>query len=147
MKYVILLLALLPSLAFARELDESNFYKGSYAPDGDYVLNGDLIKDLPPPIEVPVHYDAPGFDASRLSPVPAPGVHPRIIIGPEDIERFKALHVAGDNGYFADHDAVGCNNKPTAIDEYRMYDRTLSAEEIERIYRAELQELESGAKK
>ena len=39
------------------------------------------------------------------------------------------------------------NNKPTAIDEYRMYDRTLSAEEIERIYRAELQELESGAKK
>ncbi len=75
---------------------EEDFYKGSYAPDGDYILNGGLIRDLPPPIKVPVHYKAPGFDASKLTPPPAPGIHPRVIIGPEDIERFKVLHAAGD---------------------------------------------------
>ncbi|VGO16217.1 hypothetical protein PDESU_04808 [Pontiella desulfatans] len=80
----------------ARGSDEADCYKGSYAPDGDYILSGGLIKDLPDPIEVPVHYEAPGFDAFRLSPVPDPGEHPRIIIGPDDIEHFKELHAAGD---------------------------------------------------
>ena len=41
------------------------------------------------------------------------------------------------NGFFADHDAIGCNNKPTAFDEYRLYDRVLSKEEIKTIYDAE----------
>jgi hypothetical protein len=76
--------------------DEADFYKGNYAPDGDYILSGGLIKDLPPPIEVPVHYEAPGFDGSRLSKVPAPGVHPRVIISPLDIQRFKQMHAMGD---------------------------------------------------
>ena len=75
---------------------EADFYKGNYAPDGDYILSGGLIKDLPLPIEVPVHYEAPGFDGPRLSKVREPGVHPRIIISPPDIERFKQLHAAGD---------------------------------------------------
>ena len=75
---------------------EDNFYKGSYATPSDYILNGELIKDLPEPIAVPVDYKAPGFDASRLTLPPAPGIHPRIIIGPDDIERFKQLHKAGD---------------------------------------------------
>lgn len=74
---------------------EEHFYKGNYAASGDYILNGGLIKDLPDPIKVPVHYDAPGFDASKLSPPPAPGIHPRILIGPDDIEHFKKLHAAG----------------------------------------------------
>ena len=94
-KTILATLALLVSLtAFAQD-NESDFYKGSYAPDGDYILNGGLIKDLPPPIEVPVHYDAPEFDGSRLSKVPEPGIHPRIILSPSDIERFKALHAMG----------------------------------------------------
>ena len=74
---------------------EEKFYKGSYGAPGDYILNGELIKDLPPPLEVPVDYKAPSFDASKLSPVPKVGIHPRIIIGPEDIERFKELHKMG----------------------------------------------------
>jgi len=74
--------------------DEADFYKGNYAPDGDYILSGGLIKDLPDPIAVPVHYDAPGFVGSRLSKVPEPGVHPRVIISPSDIEHFKQLHAA-----------------------------------------------------
>ena len=74
---------------------ENDFYKGSYAKPGDYILNGGLIKDLPAPLKVPVHYKAPGFDGSLLSKVPAPGIHPRIIISPSDVERFKELHKMG----------------------------------------------------
>lgn len=96
LKTIRITLALLVSMtAFAQD-NEANFYKGSYAADGDYILNGGLIQDLPPPIETPVHYEAPGFDGSKLSKVPAPGVHPRIIISPSDIERFKQLHAAGN---------------------------------------------------
>ena len=89
-------LLLAPLSLLAGEMDPPDFYKGSYAADGDYILNGGLIEDLPDPIEVPVHYEAPGFDASKLTAPPAPGIHPRIIIGPQDIEHFKALHAAGD---------------------------------------------------
>jgi hypothetical protein len=74
---------------------EEHFYKGNYAAPGDYILNGGLIKDLPDAIEVPVHYDAPSFDASKLTPPPKPGIHPRILIGPDDIESFKKLHASG----------------------------------------------------
>lgn len=74
---------------------ENDFYKGSYAKPGDYILNGGLIKDLPAPIKVPVHYKAPGFDGSLLSKVPAPGIHPRIIISPSDVERFKEVYKMG----------------------------------------------------
>lgn len=74
---------------------EEDFYKGSYGKSGDYILSGQLIKDLPPPIKVPVNYDAPGFDGSRLSKVPEPGIHPRILISPSDIENFKKMHKMG----------------------------------------------------
>ena len=40
---------------------EEKFHKGSYGAPGDYILNGELIKDLPPPIQVPLDYKAPGF--------------------------------------------------------------------------------------
>ena len=90
------LLCLIAAIALAGDMDEADFYKGSYAPDGDYILSGGLIKDLPPPIEIPAHYEAPGFDGSRLSKVPPAGIHPRIIISPSDVERFKELHAAGD---------------------------------------------------
>ncbi len=83
------LMTIAAGLVHAAKIDESDFYKGNYAPDGGYILSGGLIKDLPPPIKVPVHYEAPGFDGSKLSKVPAPGVHPRIIISPSDIERFR----------------------------------------------------------
>ena len=94
--WIMVLMATTAGLVSAAKIDEADFYKGSYAPDGDYILSGGLIKDLPPPIEVPVHYDAPGFDGSRLSKVPAPGVHPRIIVSPSDIERLKDLHAMGE---------------------------------------------------
>ncbi len=51
---------------------EDDFYKGSYAPDGDYILNGGLIGDLPPPIKVPVHYKAPAAGSASMHRSPAP---------------------------------------------------------------------------
>jgi len=82
--------------ACAAAQDESGFYKGNYGPDADYVLSGGLIKDLPPPIPMPVDYKGKGFAADRLSKVPPPGVHPRVIMSPPDIERMKKLVAMGD---------------------------------------------------
>jgi len=81
---------------FATAEDESDFYKGNYGPDADYILSGGLIKDLPPPIPVPVNYKGEGFAADRLSKVPPPGVHPRVIMSPSDIQRMKKLVAMGD---------------------------------------------------
>jgi hypothetical protein len=55
------------------------------------------------------------------------------------VESAQSLHwdKRRSNGYFAEHNAVGCNNKPTAIDEYRIYDRALSPSEIKAIYESE----------
>jgi hypothetical protein len=47
------------------------------------MLNG--AYPFPPSPEVPVTYDASGFAAERVSKVPAPGVHPRILLSPEDL--------------------------------------------------------------
>ena len=57
----------------------------------------------------------------------------------EKVESAQSLHwdKRRGNGYFADHNAVGCNNKPTDIDEYRIYDRALSPSEIKAIYESE----------
>ena len=41
------------------------------------------------------------------------------------------------DGYFSEHTAVTCGNKPMAIDEYRMYDRSLTEGEIKAIYQSE----------
>ena len=94
-KWIMVLMTITAGLVNAAKIDESGFYKGNYAPDGDYILSGGLIKDLPPPIEVPVHHSPRGFDGSRLTKVPPHGVHPRIIIGPSDVERFKQLAAMG----------------------------------------------------
>ena len=75
---------------------ERDFYRGNYGPDADYILSGGLIKDLPPAIPMPVDYEGAGFAADRLSPVPAPGVHPRVIMSPSDVARMKKLVRMGD---------------------------------------------------
>ncbi len=68
-------------------------------PTADEVLDGVWDKMLPesplyPKNIVPVDE---GFAAERLSEVPAPGVHPRIVLSPADIERIKRLVFLGDD--------------------------------------------------
>ena len=41
-------------------------------------------------------YDDPGFDESRLSKPPPPGVHPRVLVTPDDVERIRAKVALGD---------------------------------------------------
>jgi hypothetical protein len=76
--------------------DPPDYYKGNYTPEADYILSGGLIKDLPAPIDVPVHYKGEGFVADRLSEVPPPGVHPRVIMSPADVARMKEMVKMGD---------------------------------------------------
>lgn len=47
------------------------------------ILNGAYPYPASP--EFPVTYDVTGFASERVSKVPAPGVHPRILISPEDL--------------------------------------------------------------
>ncbi|BAM04889.1 hypothetical protein [Phycisphaera mikurensis] len=51
--------------------------------DGEAVLNRDLGYPVSPAVEVA--YDQTGLARDRLGPVPAPGVHPRILFGPDDL--------------------------------------------------------------
>jgi hypothetical protein len=95
--YVILVAVVLNvSVACAQKGDESDFYKGNFGPDADYILSGGLIKDLPPPIKVRVNYKGEGFAADRLSKVPPPGTHPRVVMSPSDVERMKKMVAMGD---------------------------------------------------
>ncbi|WP_161496082.1 chitobiase/beta-hexosaminidase C-terminal domain-containing protein [Zobellia sp. OII3] len=75
---------------------EQDFYKGSHGPDADYILEGGLIKDLPPMPKVDFDFKGEGFDSEKLSEVPEPGVHPRVIMSPSDVERMKKMVAMGD---------------------------------------------------
>jgi hypothetical protein len=50
----------------------------------------------PPSPPVKVDYNDPGFDEDRLSPVPDPGVHPRVLITPTDVDRIRAKIALGE---------------------------------------------------
>ena len=84
------------STAVATAVVSAGDTMGKFGPDADYILSGGLIRDLPPPIEMPVDYRGEGFAADRLSKVPPPGVHPRVIMSPSDIERMKQMVAMGD---------------------------------------------------
>jgi hypothetical protein len=45
---------------------------------------------------VPSHYVDPGFSESKLSPVPKPGVYPRVLITPTDVEKVRAKVALGN---------------------------------------------------
>jgi len=54
----------------------------------DDILNGKY--PFPPSPSVEAHDDFSGFAKDRLSPVPAPGIHPRILFSPEDLPALRA---------------------------------------------------------
>lgn len=73
-------------------------YRGKFTPDAEYVLSGQLAKDTGPLPPMPFDYltDKQGFDSSRLTPVPEPGVHPRVLMSPQDIVRIREQVKLGD---------------------------------------------------
>lgn len=64
----------------------------------DEVIKGDFC---PPSPEVPLTYNDPTFNESRLSKVPAPGVHPRVLITPTDLEVIRQKVALGENAPLA----------------------------------------------
>lgn len=48
-------------------------------------VTGTDFHPAPPALPAPVTYDTPGFAAKKLRPPPVPGVHPRVLVTPEDV--------------------------------------------------------------
>jgi hypothetical protein len=46
-------------------------------------------------------YNDPSFDEQRLSKVPAPGIHPRVLITPDDLEKIRDKVALGENAPLA----------------------------------------------
>ncbi|MEM1109644.1 MAG: hypothetical protein AAGH99_13245 [Planctomycetota bacterium] len=63
----------------SRKLADETFFTG------EEVLSGDLGYPPSPSPKFPVTYDDEGLRLDRLSPVPPPGVHPRILFSPADL--------------------------------------------------------------
>ena len=87
-----LLLCLLTSLVltFASSARDPRVGDVSPVPPAEKVervLNGTL--GFPPSPTVPWTPDESGFDSHRLFHVPAAGIHPRILFGPEDLPRIR----------------------------------------------------------
>lgn len=79
-------------------LGEEEFYKESawkpraVLPSAD-ALSGNFWPASPAP---QMDYDDPEFDASRLTPAPPPGVYPRVLVTPEDVEIIRKTVALGD---------------------------------------------------
>ena len=56
-------------------------------------LRGDFWAPSP---HVPVTYNDPGFAEDTLGKVPAPGIHPRVLLNPSDVERIRSKLALGD---------------------------------------------------
>ncbi len=80
----------------ARKVD--GVYRGRFTPDADYVLSGQLRRDIGDLPHVPYRYlgEEEGYEATALSPVPEPGVHPRVLMSPEDVARIRSQVAQGE---------------------------------------------------
>jgi hypothetical protein len=76
-------------------------YRGRFTPDAEYVLSGEFREDLGPLPDMPYRYvgDDEGYEAKALTAVPEPGVHPRVLMSPEDIVRIRAEMTKGEKAH------------------------------------------------
>lgn len=86
---------LIPAAALAREFYQESAWQPRGQPSVTDVLGG-KFHPAPPPLPRPVTYDTPGFAAERLHPAPAPGVHPRVLVTPQDLEAIRARVAQGE---------------------------------------------------
>ncbi len=59
----------------------------------DEAIKGNFCPESP---KVNITFNDPGFDEQRLSNLPAPGIHPRVLITPDDVEKIRAKVALGD---------------------------------------------------
>lgn len=88
---------LAPGWSWGQEVERSYYQPPTWKPrailPADDALRGDFWPKSPP---VTVDYDDPGFAEDRLGEVPAPGVHPRVLITPSELEVIRAKVAMGD---------------------------------------------------
>jgi hypothetical protein len=99
-KHLILILLLITSGIFAqtrRIYQEPSWSPRIFLPYEE-VVKGDFC---PPSPTVPLTYNDPAFDETRLSKVPAPGIHPRVLITPADLEVIRRKVALGENAPLA----------------------------------------------
>lgn len=92
---LLLAAVLIPAAALAREFYQEPAWQPRAQPSVKDVLGG-KFHPAPPPLPRPVTYDTPGFAAERLHPAPAPGVHPRVLVTPQDVAAIRARVAQGD---------------------------------------------------
>jgi hypothetical protein len=73
-------------------------YRGRFTPEAENVLSGALARKFPqlPKTDFKLISDKEGFNSKRLSKVPPPGTHPRVLMSPEDIRGIKDKIALGD---------------------------------------------------
>jgi hypothetical protein len=92
---MLMTITLLPPVVVAREFYQEPAWQPRAHPSVEDALGG-KFHPASPPLSRPVTYDAPGFAAERLYPAPAPGVHPRVLVTPQDVEAIRAQVAMGD---------------------------------------------------
>ena len=89
-----------PFLATAQ--NHSFYQEPTWKPRGvlpyDDAINNDFWPKSP---EVKLTYNDPTFDKSRLSEVPAPGIYPRVLLTPKDVEAIRNKVALGDKAPLA----------------------------------------------
>ena len=95
-RHVVAALAVWAGAGLVGAEEEAPRYRGRFTPDADYVLSGQLHRDLPPLPPVPYDLEGPGFAEERLSRVPPSGVHPRVVLSPEDLDTIRKTFARGD---------------------------------------------------
>jgi hypothetical protein len=73
-------------------------YRGRFTPEAENVLSGFIAKSMPPLPKTSFRLigDKEGFNPARLSKIPPPGIHPRVLMSPEDIQEIKNKIALGD---------------------------------------------------
>jgi hypothetical protein len=78
-----------------REFYQHSAWQPRAHPSLEDVLGGEF-HPAPPPLPRPVTYATPGFAAARLHPAPATGVHPRVLVTPQDVAAIRARIAMGE---------------------------------------------------
>lgn len=90
------LLAAADSAPAPREFYHEPAWQPRAHPSLSDVLGG-KFHPAPPPVVPPVRYDTPGFAGEKLTPIPAPGVHPRVLVTPDDVAAMRKRVAQGDS--------------------------------------------------
>ncbi|MCU0793502.1 MAG: chitobiase/beta-hexosaminidase C-terminal domain-containing protein, partial [Opitutaceae bacterium] len=79
----------------AREFYREPVWQPRAHPTLEDVLS-DTFHPASPPVVSPVTYSTPGFAADRIHSAPAPGVHPRVLITPADLDAIRTRVAQGE---------------------------------------------------